>query len=500
MLIALGVLTVMALVAGSTLTAISSRYKTALRTGAWEEALLVAESGVDMTVAQVAGLLPDVQLNGDGLTLGVSTTPSLALVTGLRLEPGGLNLVDGITVSLTPETLTHGGEGATTSTATVSIDVLPLDQLLNGQLLSSLQGLLSSGNPAAINLLRLRSKGTVYLPGPNRTPEVSSLDTQLLRAALVRDPATGQKITRPFVAREIEVLLKPVFPFEHGVATEGPLEAASVLTDFDSFNSASPLSSTNGLYDSAKRRDKIEVCTNGAEITLGGMVRGDVSTNGSSLVKDAHITGRVDNDYFRPLPTVTAPTWSATSSAVTGTRTVAAGTLLTPAHHKFSQVTGTIHVTGLLGGLGGLLGGLPVVGSVTNAQADIYITGDFRGRIIVDPGVKVRLYVRGDVELAANALQNLGQRAANLQILGVPATDGTTRTMTIDTADHPIASIYAPTHNVTLGGDGSLSGAITAARLRVSGGASVHYDEALALTPGLILGYELVSWQEIQPP
>jgi hypothetical protein len=500
MVIALGVLTVMALIAGSTLMAISSRYKTALRTAAWEEALLTAESGVDMTVAQLAGLLPDVQLNSGGVALGTST-PSLALVTGLKLEPGGLNLANGVTVSLTPDPLIHAGEGATTSSATVSIDVLPLDQVLNGQLLSGVLGLLSANQPAAINLLRLRSKGIVQLPGTSRAADVSKLDAKLFRAALVRDPATGQKVTRPFVAREIEVLLKPVFPFEHGVATDGPLEAPSALARFDSFNSASPLASTNGLFDSSKRREKIEVRTNGAEVTLGGTVHGDVFTNGSNLVKDAHITGRVNNAYFRALPAVAAPTWTATSTAVTGTKTITAGSLLSPARQKFSQVTGTINVkANVVSGLGGLLGGVPVVGDAVSSQVDIYVTGDFRGRLIVDPGVKVRLYVGGNVEFAANALQNLGQRAASVQILGLPPSDGTTRAMSIDTTGNPIAAIYAPTHEVTLGGDGSFSGAISAARLRLPGNSAIHFDEALALESGLVLGYQLVSWKEIQTP
>ncbi|MEZ0255665.1 MAG: hypothetical protein ACAI37_10335, partial [Chthoniobacter sp.] len=75
---------------------------------------------------------------------------------------------------------------------------------------------------------------------------------------------------------------------------------------------------------------------------------------------------------------------------------------------------------------------------------------------------------------------------------------GTARTISIDTTNNPIASIYAPTHNVTLTGSGDFSGAISAAQLQVPNGADIHFDEALALEPGLILGYELVSWQELQ--
>lgn len=499
MLMALGVLMILALIAGSTLSAVSARYKTAYRTAAYEESLLAAESGVDMTVAQLTGLLPDVSLNSNGLQLGTSVTPSLALLTGLKLEPGGLNLLNGVTVALTMDPLVHGGEGATTSSATVSIDILPLDQLLNGQLLNNLAGLLSGSQTSSINLLRLRSTGTVYLPGPSRAADVSKLDSRLMKLALVRDPATGAKVTKPFVSRQIEVLLKPVFPFQNGVSTEGLLSAPNSATVFDSFNSASPLSSTNGLYDSAKRRANIEVATNGANISLGGKVYGNVDTAGANLVKGPNITGTVNNNYFRPLPAVKAPAWNIVPTAVSGTKNVVAGTLLAPAQYKYSQVNGTIHVTAnLLGILGGILGQIPVVGSVVNAEADIYVTGDFTGTIIVDPGVTAKLYVQGNVTMGYNQLQNNSQRAAELQIIGVPSSDGTTKTLTIDTSNNPIAAIYAPTHNVKLTGSGDFSGAIAAAQLQVLNGADIHFDEALALQLGLVLGYELVSWQEIE--
>lgn len=498
LLLALGILMILAFIAGTTLNAVSARYKTALRTAAWEESLLAAESGVDMTIAQVAGLLPDVQLNSSGLTLGTST-PSLALITGLQLQPGGLNLANGVSIALTMPPLVHSGEGATTSTSTVTIDVLPLNQVLNGQLLSNLTGLLSGNQTSSINILRLRSTGTVYLPGPSRTADVSKLDSQLMRLALVRDPATGHTVSQPFVQRQIEVLLKPMFPFEHGVAVDGLLNAPTSTSNFDSFNSASPLGSTNGLYDSTKRRSHIEVSTNSSNITLGGAVYGNVLTDGSNLAKSPQITGTVNNNYFQALPVVKAPTWAVTPSTVSGTKTVTAGSLLSPAQYKFNSVSGTLHVqANLLGGLGGLVGQVPVVGSVVSAEADIYITGDFTGTLIVDPGVKAKVYVQGNVTMTANQLQNNSQRASELQILGVPPLDGTTRNITIDTTGNPIAALYAPTHNVTLTGNGDFSGAISAAQLQVPSGANIHFDEELSLEPGLILGYELVSWQEIQ--
>jgi cytoskeletal protein CcmA (bactofilin family) len=497
LLIAMGILSILSLIAVATLASVSARYKTALRTAAWEESLLAAESGVDMTIAQVAALLPNVTLSNNGLSLG-GVTPDPALLN-LLLQPGGLSLNNGVSLSLTMPPLVHGGQGATTSTAKVTLDVLPLNQVLSGNLLSNLTGLLSGNQTSSISLLRLRSTGTVYLPGTSRTGEVEKLDSDLLRMALVRDPSTGNPVSQPFVSRQVEVLLKPMFPFENGVATQNGINAPSGSSNFDSFNSASPLSSTNGLYDSTKARSDITVDSNSPTVTLGGTVFGNVSTDGGNLVKTAQITGTVNNSYFRPLPTVNAPTWTVNPTTANGTTTVTGGTLLAPTQTKFNSVTGTLHVSGPLGGLGGLLGQIPIVGSVVSSEADIYVTGDFTGNIIVDPGTKVRLYVQGNVTMGTNALQNNSQRASELQIIGIPPSDGTTRTISIDTTNGPIASIYAPTHNVTLTGAGSLSGSVSAALLTIPGSAAVHYDEELALEPGLVLGYELVSWQEILP-
>lgn len=496
MLMTLGILVVLALMAGSTLSAISGRYKTAYRTAAWEEALLTAESAVDITVAQLAGLLPDVQINNGGVTLGTST-PSLALLTGLQLEPGGLDLANGITVAINPDPLVHAGEGATVARATVSIDVLPLNEILNDQLLTNLLSLLSGSKASSVNLLRIRSRGTVELPGGSRASDVSKLDADLMRAALVRDPVTGQKVTKPFVSREIEVLMKPVFPFDRGISSDGPINAPSTLSRFDSFNSGSFLGSTNGLFDSSKRRSNIAVSVNSAQVAIGGTVYGNVMTNGGSIVKDARITGLVDNSYFRPLPSVVAPNWTAMSSAVTGTKTINAGTLLAPVHLKYSEVNGTLRVSpNLVAILASLLNGIPIVSDLASSQVDIHVTGNFNGNLVVDPGVKVRLFVAGDVNLAANALQNNTQRATNVQIFGLPSTDGATHSINVDTAGNRIAAIYAPNHAVTLGGNGSLSGAVSAASLKLTGNSSVHFDEALALETSLVIGYELVSWKE----
>jgi hypothetical protein len=117
--------------------------------------------------------------------------------------------------------------------------------VLNDNLLTGALGLLTSGTIPSINLIRITSTGTVYLPGSSREADVSKLDTELNRAVLVSG-SNGQVVAQPYISRQIQVLLKPVFPFENGAVSSGFIHTTSSSTIFDSFSSASPLASTNG--------------------------------------------------------------------------------------------------------------------------------------------------------------------------------------------------------------------------------------------------------------
>lgn len=121
--------------------------------------------------------------------------------------------------------------------------------------------------------------------------------------------------------------------------------------------------------------------------------------------------------------------------------------------------------------------GVPVVGSVVSSEADIFVSGDFNGTLIVDAGVQVKIYIEGNVRMGTNGLQNGNNAAANVMIPGVPGAV-TTPTISLDTTGGVIASIYAPDHKVVLNGNGGFSGAITAAQLtpcsRVLAALEVH--------------------------
>lgn len=469
---------------------ITSRMQTAQRSAAWNEALTTAEAAVDMTVADITGLLPDVRIGQQsGITLGSSQLPT-SLISSLGIGTTGPDLASGITLSFSPTPLTHGGEGAGKQEAKVFIDVLPLTELLNSNLLSvqSLGGLLSNPldalNGSELKLIRLRAQGTVGIPGM-RKADPDKLDSRLRRLTLVRDRLTGTMTTKPSVTRELRVVLRPVLPFENAVTSGGPVVVDSADSVFDSFNSLSPLASTLGRYDVTKRTQNGDVNAISGEVTLPAHVYGDVRTAGGNLTKTANITGNVDNDYSQPLPNIKTPTWSGNAGApasVTGTTTLFGGLLGFPARYKFDSLTGTLRISA------GLLN--------LNKEVEIWVRGPFTGTLILDNGVHAKVYVEGDVNLPSGHLQNNSQKASALEIYGLVNTNSTSLPTINIGLGNVAAAIYAPTHLVRLTGNGDFQGAITAGRFETVGAPRVHYDEGLALSVGPILRYAVASWME----
>ena len=468
---------------------VSSRSMSAHRSSAWAEALTTAEAAADMTTADLSALLPEVRLNQQtGTGSGVSQLPS-AVVAALGVTSSGLSLAQGNTVTYTPAPLTHGGEGAGRQDATVSIEVVLLSQLLNGGLLS-VQGVtgvladpLTALNGSDLQLIRLRARGSVGVPGLNRA-DPDKLDGALRRQNLVWDRTAGGRVATPTVTREIDALLKPVLPFQSAVTSVARVNASSTGAVFDSFNSLDPLASTSGRYDLTKRLRNGDVNVGNNDATLPGTIYGDARSNGGNIAKTARITGKVDNAFLQPLPLIKTPTWTSSALPIPllGVSTLAAGTLVAPKRYKYDDVNGTLHITR----------GLPA----TNTNVEIWITGDLTGRLILDSGVTAKIYIEGSVPLDAGSLNNTSERAANLQIYGLRRSGGSDTAVIQLALGDVCAAIYAPTHAVKLTGTGDFQGAITCASFRSTDPVHVHFDEALILNVGPILRYAMTSWME----
>ena len=91
------------------------------------------------------------------------------------------------------------------------------------------------------------------------------------------------------------------------------------------------------------------------------------------------------------------------------------------------------------------------------------------------------IYLTGDLDTAGGRLANDTGIPGNLKIL---MTGGTAR-LTGNIDFHAV--IYAPNTDVTITGTGSLYGAVVGKTLDMRGTGDVHYDEALDLSPEIIL-------------
>ncbi len=101
-----------------------------------------------------------------------------------------------------------------------------------------------------------------------------------------------------------------------------------------------------------------------------------------------------------------------------------------------------------------------------------------QGGIIITPDSSLTLYASGDVALGGNGLANANAAPATFQFW---STADATRSQTISVVGNGsfVGVLYAPESEVTVNGNGSISGAIVARRLTFAGNASFHYDHAL---------------------
>ncbi len=492
---------VLSLIAANVLTSISSRYNSAYRSAGWNEALLAAESGVDITLSEVFRLVPNVSMSPtQGLGVGYSQ-PSLDLETnlikGLQFSASGL-VYDPKALALNFAAPTLPG---TDQQANISLQVVPLNDLLSGGPTGLLNSVSSALNGNTINLLRIRSTGTVSLPG-GTIAGPSRLDNELWRPSLVTDRNTKQAVVNgPSVSRQVEAILRPVYPFESAVVSNGNFSSTDPGAVFDSFNSTQDASSTNKQYDSKKCLTNGTIRSNAANMAIKGLVYGNIDTNGGNVPQNGQLTGTVNNAAYTPLPLVNAPTWNGVPvytnifglapvlvTSVTGSITLPAG-VLAPLQYKFNGISGSLHIT---------QGALSLTQGALNLGAvEIYINGDITGSIEIDPGITAKIYVSGSINTNASQLKNDSLQASNFQIYGVPNASSTSQSIKINMNSNLAAAIYAPAHDVTLNGISDYSGSLVCNAFQAANAVRVHYDEVLAASVGPLLRFEIASWKEI---
>ena len=270
----------------------------------------------------------------------------------------------------------------------------------------------------------------------------------------------------------------------------------------DSFDSADPNYSTNGLYDPSKRKAGGDVASTQGVInvqnanvmgtlytgpagsyTIGaqGSV-GDVPwvTGGSAGLESGHYK----NDFNMDFPAVLPPYQTGIPPAgdtVGGTNYT---WVLGNANYMYTSANGASFKSG---------DKILVTGSAT-----VYVTGSFtmqgNSSITIAPGAHLELYV-GGASTTINVVNN-GGTCNSFNYFGLPSNSSIT--LTGNAAF--LGTIYAPTANLTLSGGGNntldYQGAIAVNTIGMNGHFNFHFDENLRRS-GPIRGYQITSWAEM---
>jgi hypothetical protein len=118
--------------------------------------------------------------------------------------------------------------------------------------------------------------------------------------------------------------------------------------------------------------------------------------------------------------------------------------------------------------------------AIVTGNVELYVTGDFvisgTGYMWIAPGASLKLYVNGKFAVSGTGIANGTGQAANLTVLGL---NGNT-TCAYSGASAFVGTINCPEAAMAVSGSGGIYGAATAKTIIVSGGAALHYDEALS--------------------
>ena len=459
------VIAMLSLIAVETLRLVTVKYQNALQTSTWQEALLAAESGIDLAIVELRkSLYPQPNHAWDGWN-----NPPGNEVTGYELT-----------------TVPNAGLNGTPMTIETNVDAPT--QLIDPT--NSWQ------------YYRIRTVGTIPITGPARTSD-NPQDTKLRRLSLrwerfTNGILTPRLLTAPQVSRRVEAVVRPVSAFDQAIMSVGVVDLTNQNIVVDSYDSTDPTKSTNGLYDPAKRQENGDIATDGQLIEAGNaQIYGDVATNAGTVSGAANITGIERTDFYQapiPLGAPSWSTWNSSPSLVTGTTTINADATKGSAASRY-----TLSSISLSGNKT-----LTVAGNPNGSQTyiEIYVTGDISvsgtGQIVVQPGVTATIYFAGNVDISGNGVLNSNNQPSDLMLYGIQPPTDTSEHVSIGGNSQITASVYAPGHDVTVNGGGTnghVYGSVVGKTVTMTGVSNLHYDERLGAT-GMVNNYKIVSWFE----
>src|SRR5205085_961799 len=289
------VIAILSLIAVETLRLVTIKYQNALQTSTWQEALLAAESGIDLGIVE--------------LRKALYPAPNHAW-EGWNNTPGNGVVSYGLT------TIPNAGLAGTPMTIEVNVDAP--------------SSFIDPGN--GWQYYRIRTVGTMPITGLARVSD-NKQDGRLRKLSLrwerfTNGILTPHAISAPQVSRRTEAIVRPVSSFNQAIMSVGTIDLTNQNIVVDSYDSTDPTKSTNSLYDVAKRQENGDIATDGDLIEAGNAhIYGDVATNSGTVSGAANVTGTERDDFYQepiPVGTPSWPAFNATTTNVAGTSTLTA--------------------------------------------------------------------------------------------------------------------------------------------------------------------------------
>jgi hypothetical protein len=505
-------ITILCLLAGSFVVNVNNRRMTFNQASAWQEALVAAEAGVHQGIAQLEqGLAQDsLPLAGPSPIAWSSPFPSGT-----------------VTSKPTMVYLNHAGEGPSGPSNSYAKYKLTLNKYTP-----------PTGAPAEPYYC-IVSEGTVGLPG-GKSLSMDSADAVLRKLNL--NPQTGSRTA----TRTIEAWLRPVYTTQSPLKTDQRIDLNNHNIFVDSFNSADPNRSVNGAPDARDSNGHLltnigqfdapnfnvplsaNIATNSPLAAIGNAsVYGDVLTNGgatdgsgATVTNISNVKGQIINDYYEPIEPVYAPQWD--SLSYTSGMLVSTGNGKAPP--KLNRVVTSSPVAPITGGSKSNPTRIQVDSIKLNGAGDqiifapgtvdpdgysyveLYVMGDFSaagggtsaGAVIIQPNVKVTMYVAGNLDFSGNGLINNNNLASAFSIYGISPPDGTPQSFTLAGNSDFYGTVYAPGADLKFAGGGSSGefvGSFTGKSAFLNGTTQIRYDEALAGS-GRISSFKIAAWFE----
>ena len=494
---AMVILAALTLIAASTFSTVSRRFRSNYQTAAWHDALTSAEGGVNYALTRLrtsltssTGALVNPTLISGTLQYDISTLSGNSTSTNGTVLTGIYNGVAYTRIQLPTVTIPHDGSGSSQFTAVLTLDAVPTT------------GITSSGTNT---WYRIQSAGTVPLAG-GAYVGLQKYDN-FLRKLQFKRGASGNLLAAPQAVRPVEVIAKPVTIGSAALFGQSGIDLNNKNVVIDSYDSRSSLTSTNGIYDSTKTTANANVVTDDNPNSSGAIgvinlsstgayVYGNISTNNTPVAGNtSNVSGSITQDFYQYLPSPPDPRTVSNSwnNIPASTTSVSTGSASSPNRYKFNG-TGTLSLGG-----GSTLSIIPP--ATGQGYVEIWIPGDLNisgnGGIVIPANVHATFYVDGNISISGNGILNVAEIPADVILYGNH--DSTvSQNITIDGNGSFAGVIYAPTSATSVKGGGSsgdMFGAITAKTIFFNGNTTLHYDQALG-DVGAVIDYRIASWYE----